>query len=155
MDKCVCLFKGRGISLSFFLLPYDVRKREKKKLDDALSKYVRKSNADENGFVNCFTCGAKKDWKYETDCGHFQSRSKHSTRWLYEPEHGMVNVMPQCKRCNMRGGEQYLYSKRLDEVFGKGTAEKVEIMSNKTRKFSTQEYIEMREYFTRKFNELP
>ena len=131
-----------------------MRKREKKKLDDALSKYVRKSNADENGFISCFTCGAKKDWLYETDCGHFQSRSKHSTRWLYEPENGMVNVMPQCKRCNMRGGEQYIFSKRLDEVFGKGTAEKIEIMSNTTRKFSTQEMIEMREYFTRKFNEL-
>ena len=66
----------------------------------------------------------------------------------------MVNVMPQCKRCNMRGGEQYIFSKRLDEVFGKGTAEKIEIMSNTTRKFSTQEMIEMREHFTKKFNEL-
>ena len=147
------LFKG-GANASPFFLYYTVRKREKKKLDDALSKYVRKSNADENGFISCFTCGAKKDWKYETDCGHFQSRSKHSTRWLYEPENGLVNVMPQCKRCNMRGGEQYIFSKRLDEVFGKGTAEKIEIMSNTTRKFSTQEIIEMREYFTRKFNEL-
>tara|TARA_R110002050_G_scaffold45056_1_gene107027 strand:- start:878 stop:1279 length:402 start_codon:yes stop_codon:yes gene_type:complete len=130
------------------------RSTEKKKLDDALSKYVRKSNADENGFINCFTCGVKKNWLYETDCGHFQSRSKMSTRFLYEPEHGMVNVMPQCKRCNMRGGEQYLFSKHLDAMFGKGTAEKVEIMSNKTRKFSTQEIVEMRIHFTKKFNEL-
>jgi len=130
------------------------RSTEKKKLDDALSKYVRKSNADENGFISCFTCGKKKNWLYETDCGHFQSRGKMSTRFLYEPEHGMVNVMPQCKRCNMTGGEQYIFSKRLDEVFGKGTAQKVEIMSNQTRKFSIHEIVEMRKHFTKKFNEL-
>tara|TARA_R110000822_G_scaffold67112_6_gene163662 strand:+ start:182 stop:592 length:411 start_codon:yes stop_codon:yes gene_type:complete len=133
------------------------RSTEKKKLDNALSKYVRKSNADENGFINCFTCGAKKDWLYETDCGHFQSRSKMSTRFLYEPEHGMVNVMPQCKRCNMPNGgngEQYLFGKHLDELFGEGTAEKVEIMSNKMRKFSLPEIVEMRKYYTKKFDEL-
>ena len=133
------------------------RSTEKNKLDKALSKYVRKSNADENGFINCFTCGAKKDWLYETDCVHFQSRSKMSTRFLYEPEHGMVNVMPQCKRCNMPNGgngEQYLFGKHLDELFGEGTAEKVEIMSNKMRKFSLPEIVEMRKYYTKKFDEL-
>jgi len=138
-----------------FCVYFCVRKKEIKKLDAALSKYVRKSNADENGLINCFTCGVKKDWKYETDCGHFQSRSKYSTRWLYDIEQGMVNVMPQCKKCNgFRGGEQHLFGKHLDAMFGKGTADKILIMSNQTRKFSTQEIIEMREYFTKKFNEL-
>jgi hypothetical protein len=69
----------------------------------------------------------------------------------------MVNVMPQCKRCNMPNGgngEQYLFGKHLDELYGEGTAEKVEIMSNKMRKFSIQEIVEMREHFTKKFNEL-
>tara|TARA_R100000935_G_C2715690_1_gene115868 strand:- start:395 stop:562 length:168 start_codon:yes stop_codon:yes gene_type:complete len=54
----------------------------------------------------------------------------------------------------MTGGEQYIFSKRLDEVFGKGTAQKVEIMSNQTRKFSIHEIVEMRKHFTKKFNEL-
>lgn len=132
-----------------------MRKNEIAKLDQALSRYVRFSNADKNGYVQCFTCGSKQDWKYKTDCGHFQSRSKYSTRWLYKPEEGLVNVMPQCKRCNMtNGGQQYIYGKRLDEVYGEGTADKIVLMSNQTRKFSTQEIIEMRKDFTKRYNEL-
>jgi len=132
-----------------------MRKKEIKKLDQALSKYVRKSNADSEGFITCFTCGVKKDWKYETDCGHFQSRSKYSTRWLYEPEKGLVNVMPQCKKCNgFRGGEQHLFALHLNAKFGEGTAERILILSNQSRKFSTQEIIEMRESFTEKYNDL-
>jgi len=122
------------------------RSTEIKKLDAALSKFVRSSLADDEGYVECFTCGQRKNWKYEVDCGHFQSRSKYSTRWLFDPDNGMVNVMPQCKGCNMtNGGQQYVFGKRLDAVFGEGTAEKVVDLSNTLRKFSTQEIRDMRE----------
>ena len=55
---------------------------------------------------------------------------------------------------NGGNGEQYLFGKHLDELFGEGTAEKVEIMSNKMRKFSLPEIVEMRKYYTKKFDEL-
>ena len=121
------------------------RSTEIKKLDAALSKLVRLGFADDNGYVQCFTCGKMKDWKYETDCGHFQSRSKYSTRWLFDPDNGMVNVMPQCKGCNMsNGGQQYVFGKRLDAVYGEGTAQKIVDLSNTIVKFSTAELVEMR-----------
>jgi len=63
--------------------------------------------------------------------------------------------MPQCKKCNgFRGGEQHLYGKHLDARFGEGTAERILILSNQSRKFSTQEIIDMREDFTKKYNDL-
>ncbi len=43
------------------------------------------------------------------------------------------------------GGQQYVFGKRLDAVFGEGTAEKVVDLSNTLRKFSTQEIRDMRE----------
>lgn len=131
-----------------------MRKKEIKKLDQALSKYVRYSNADKNGLTECFTCGKKSPPK-NMHCGHFQSRSKYSTRWLYDEEKNIYNVKPQCVGCNLfKSGMQWEYGRRLDEEYGKGSAERVLILSNQTRKFSTQEIIEMRESFTKKYNDL-
>ena len=122
------------------------RSTEIKKLDAALSKLVRLGFADDNGYVQCFTCGQMKNWKYEMQCGHFQSRSKYSTRWLFDPDNGMVNVMPQCKRCNMsNGGQQYIFGRRLDAVYGEGTADKIVALGNTPVKYSNDEIVELRE----------
>jgi len=107
-------------------------------LDEWFSKYVRLSNADDNGMVNCFTCGVCQKWNDRIDAGHFQTRSKYSTRW------DEMNVKPQCKRCNMtNGGQQYLFGQRLDEEYGKGTADQILFKSNQLAKFSTAELQEM------------
>lgn len=128
--------------------------KAKAKLDKALSDYVRKSNADDFGIANCFTCTARKNWK-QLDCGHFITRSKMSTRWLYKPEEGLVNMMPQCKRCNMTGGQQYLFAKRLDKIHGEGTADKILRMSNNMTKFSLAELQEMTAHYNDLFRKLP
>ena len=52
------------------------------------------------------------------------------------------------------GGQQWLFGKRLDAVYGEGTAMKILQMSNTTRKFSTQEIIELRKEYVQKFNDL-
>lgn len=130
------------------------KSKAKIKLDKALSDYVRKSNADEFGQVNCFTCTARKNWKL-VDCGHFITRSKMSTRWLYKPEEGMVNMMPQCKQCNLTGGQQYLFAKRLDVIYGEGTADKILRKSNETTKFSIAELQEMTAFYNDLFRKLP
>lgn len=124
------------------------RSTEIKKLDAALSKYIRSSNADDAGLVECFTCGKRNNWKYETDAGHFQTRSKYSTRWLYDPDNGLVNIMPQCKHCNLtNGGQQYIFGKRLDSIFGEGSAEKVVDLGNTLRKYTTGEIVELRKKY--------
>lgn len=127
------------------------RATEIRKLDAALSRYVRSSNADDAGYVTCWTCSRVKKWQ-EVDNGHFQTRAKYSTRWLYKPSEGLVNMMPQCKKCNMaNGGQQYLFGQRLDKEFGEGTADEVIKLSNQTKKFATAEIIEMRKHYEKLF----
>lgn len=117
---------------------------ETRKLDTVLSQYVRKSNADHTGHAACFTCGVVKPWS-ELQCGHFQCRSKRSTRWLYKPEEGLTNVQPQCARCNMtNGGQQYIFGKRLDEVYGEGTADRLIQLSMQPANHTVHDLIEWR-----------
>ena len=159
-QHCVlCLFGEEGCG-PLFLCLYCAsmaklsRKKEVKKLDAALSKWVRYSNMDQNGLTECFTCGCKKPPK-ELHCGHFMSRARYSTRWLYDEENDLYNVKPQCPACNLfKNGNQYAYGRRLDSLYGKGSADEIVRMSNQTKKFSTIELIEMRENFTKLFNEL-
>jgi len=118
------------------------------KLDAIFSKYVRKRLVDADGFGVCFTCGVSKHWS-EVDAGHFQSRMKMSTRW------DEMNVQFQCKHCNMtNGGQQYIFGKRLDEVYGEGTADALHRKSQMIHKFSIQDLRDMIEFYKRKVNEL-
>ncbi len=129
------------------------RSTEIKKLDKALSKYVRYSNLDKDGLQECYTCGCKK-LPAELHNGHFVTRAKYSTRWLYDEENDLYNCKPQCPKCNLfMQGMSWAYGKRLDQDYGEGTAEKIVIISNQVRKYSTSEIIEMREFFTKKLSD--
>ena len=120
----------------------------KKKLDSLFSQYIRLRNADHLGRVKCFTCGVEKHWK-EQQAGHFQSRSHHSTRW------DEVNVQVQCVKCNMyRQGEQYKFGLYLDQRFGDGTAEELEIRSKTIVKLNRTDYEEAIERYKQKIKEL-
>lgn len=105
----------------------------KKKADTLHSKYVRLRDADLNGMAECITCGAKKNWK-ELQCGHFVTRANNKLRY------DEMNTNAQCVGCNMfKSGEQYLYSKALDEKYGKGTAEELHSQRFDTHKLTIQE----------------
>jgi hypothetical protein len=110
-----------------------------KKLDKVFSLWVRMKDADHTGQVDCFTCGVSKNWKYEMDAGHFQSRGKYATRWHED------NVKPQCKRCNgFRGGEQYQFALNL----GKDLADDLVFLSNQSVRFTNDELLEKIKYYT-------
>ena len=114
-----------------------------KKLDKIFSIWIRSKDADHAGMVECFTCGVTKSWKYEIDAGHFMGRGKYATRWDEQ------NVKPQCKSCNgFRSGEQYLFSKHLDEEYGKGTSDELVYQSNQLAKFTNDELLKKIEHFT-------
>ena len=120
----------------------------KKKLDTLFSQYIRRRSADDLGRVKCFTCGVEKHWK-EQQAGHFQSRSHHSTRW------DEVNVQVQCVKCNMfRQGEQYKFGMYLDQKYGEGTAEELEIRSKTIVKLNRTDYEEAIERYKQKIKEL-
>ncbi len=138
-------------------MPRPVRVTRKKliaRLDKVFSQWVRMRTADHRGFVECYTCGKVAHWK-TVDAGHFQSRAKFSTRWMCDPEEGMVNVAPQCKSCNgFRSGEQFKFARRLDAEFGEGTAETIEQASNQTRKYSVEELEALIEVYNRRLRKL-
>ena len=120
----------------------------KKKLDSLFSQYTRLRNVDHLGRVKCFTCGVEKHWK-EQQAGHFQSRSHHTTRW------DEVNVQVQCVKCNMfRQGEQYKFGMYLDQKYGEGTAEELEIRSKTIVKLNRTDYEEAIERYKQKIKEL-
>ena len=113
------------------------------KLDTIFSQYIRRKDAI-NEIAECITCG-KKDHYKKLQCGHFQSRSHYSTRWLEN------NVGVQCYGCNIsRSGEQYKFSQYL----GDNLAQEMYIKSKQIVKFADVDLIEMIEYYTNKVNDL-
>lgn len=113
-------------------------KSELSRLDARLwkifSEYIRRKHADENELIRCITCGKWVHWK-SSDCGHGISREELSTKFHEQNNH------PQCRQCNRyKGGRQFEYMMRVDEVYGAGTAEKLRIMSKQQSKFTRFDY---------------
>lgn len=80
------------------------------RLDSLISKFVRISAADANGFVLCYTCGDKYHWK-EVDAGHYIGRACMHLRFDVDR-----NIRPQCHTCNrINYGMQLPFAKRLEE----------------------------------------
>ena len=106
----------------------------KKELDKWFSLYIRLRDSH-NGMVQCFTCGVVKHYKSGMQCGHFQSRRHHSTRWN---EH---NCQPQCVKCNMfEQGEQWKFGMALNIKYGEGTSKELEFLAKTTLKKMRAEY---------------
>ena len=106
------------------------------------SQFIRRRDADEEGNVECVTCGKKMDWKHEAHAGHFMSRRHLATRWDEK------NVSPQCPGCNtFRAGEQYAYSLAIDNRYGEGTSEELLMLSRQTKKITDTELTELIEKY--------
>mgnify|MGYP003110331215 FL=1 len=108
----------------------------KKELDKWFSLYIRWYYADDTGYVECYTCGVQKPVK-EMQCGHFQSRRHHATRFDEN------NCRPQCVKCNMFSqGEQYLFGERLKSDLGEDAVDDLIRLTKSTMKWSVTEYEE-------------
>lgn len=84
----------------------------KKKVWKKFSLYIRLKHADENGFVECYTCGRKMHWK-EAQAGHGLGGRGNSI--LFDEE----IVKPQCYRCNVeKGGAYDEFHDRLIREYG-------------------------------------
>ena len=125
----------------------------KKELDKLVSEYVRRSNADHRGMVKCFTCQKQYHWK-RIQNGHFISRIHLNTRFDYDTTKPS-NCMPQCYRCNINlSGNQWQYARKLNEKFGEGTAEQIELRSKQTIKMGVVDYELAIEEIKKKLTEL-
>lgn len=111
------------------------------KLDRIFSLYVRLKYSDNQGNVKCYTCDNIHHYKAIQN-GHFQSRRYMSTRFHVN------NCRPQCYACNVGlHGQQYVFGANLDREHGSGTAESMILLSKQQKKFSTNEFKELIEYY--------
>lgn len=111
------------------------------KLWVVFSEWVRLSHADENGIVTCCTSGRRMHWK-DADAGHFISRRHLATKFDER------NVWPQSRMDNrFQGGRQYEFGLMIDKKYGKGTAEKLLVLSRTTCKRGKFEIDELTKYY--------
>jgi hypothetical protein len=119
-----------------------------KKLDAIFSLYIRNYYADSNGQVECITCQRFYPVA-KIQNGHFISRKNYATRWSED------NVAPQCYGCNvMQQGQQFLFSKWIDEKYGEGYSQTILERSRTTVKFSNPELLDMIDLYTQKLKDL-
>ncbi len=116
------------------------RKQIIKSLDKVFSEYIRRRNADDKGYVECFTCGKKDHWR-KMQCGHFQSRKHYITRWNED------NCQVQCVGCNMfRSGEQYKFGLKLNAI-SPNKAENLFLLARNTKKFNNFDLLKMIDHY--------
>lgn len=85
---------------------------DKEKLDKVFSVYIRRKEADEYGYVRCFTCGKRLHWK-DAQCGHYIDRRHLKTRW------DEMNCHIQCEDCNcFKSGNIKSYREELMSIYG-------------------------------------
>ena len=112
--------------------------KSKEKADKYFSLFIRERDKDKP----CVTCGAYTDSK---DCGHFLSRRFESTRYDEQNSHG------QCQKCNrFEYGNQYEHGLKIDQMYGKGTAEKLHMKSKMLCKRNQNDYEEIAKYYKNK-----
>lgn len=97
----------------------------KGKLDDIFSLFIRMRDANDDGNIVCPTCNTMHHYK-KVDAGHYITRGDNAVRWDEQ------NVHAQCKRCNLRGGEQHLMGLFIDKKYGNGTTDMLQIKRHNT-----------------------
>ena len=89
-------------------------------LDRIFSEYIRRRDADENGYICCISCGKFVQWK-ESDCGHYINRKHNATRYCEK------NCNAQCRACNrFDEGNIQGYRKGLIAKYGEKAVEVLE-----------------------------
>ena len=112
----------------------------KKELDKWFSLYIRLRESI-NGITQCFTCG-KVDHYKKLQCGHFQSRRHHATRWNEQ------NCQVQCSACNVfKQGEQWKFGLNLNAKYGEDTSYELEQLARTTVKRTRADYEEDIRYY--------
>jgi len=111
------------------------------KLWKVFSEFIRQRDADENGIATCFTCGLKRHWR-DMDCGHGIPRQHKATKFDERNNHA------QCKKCNgFEEGEQYRYALNVDKKYGKGTWDRLVVLSRTTCKRTQFEIDELTKHY--------
>lgn len=118
------------------------------KLWPVFSQYIRLRDADNQGVVKCFTCGKVKHWT-QVDAGHGIPRQHKATKYNETNNHA------QCKTCNgFQGGVREIYKQRVDEKYGPGTWDKLQLASRSVCKHGKFEYDIMINHYKKEVSRL-
>lgn len=133
--------------------PKEKDRKKKKNVSEAMlwdmfSLYIRLRDADENGICRCFTCGAYRHYK-KIDCGHGIPRQHKATKYHHWNNHA------QCKHCNgFEGGMRESYKVAMDMRYGKGTWDKLLILSKSEFKLGPFERLILYEHYKNQVEKL-
>lgn len=121
----------------------------KKKADQIVSEYVRRSAADpQTGLAACYTCGVQKPWK-EQQCGHYISRGSNILRY------DLRNLRVQCVGCNVfRKGNYPAYAAALVRECGAEIIEELEWESKQLKQWRVTDLQEVIDTYKRLLDEL-
>jgi len=123
-------------------------KTSMRKADKVFSEYVRLRDADNQGNIECISCGRKVHWS-ESDAGHFIDRRHKATRFDER------NVNAQCRSCNrFQSGRQFEQSINIDLRYGKGTAHELLAVSRQISKRTAEWYDEIARDYGEQSNEI-
>ena len=106
----------------------------KKKLWKLTSEYVRRRDANSEGYVKCCTCSTTKHWK-EMQAGHFIPQAQgNAVKW------DLRNIAPQDYRCNINlGGNGAEYYPFMIETYGQDIVDELRRLSHTTVKFTVSD----------------
>ena len=92
-----------------------------KELDRVFSLYVRTSNANSEGMVQCYTCAKFFHYK-KIHAGHYLSRFYKSMRWDER------QVKPQCMMDNLwKRGDPVVFRENLVAEYGEDVVRQIEL----------------------------
>ena len=123
-------------------------KRLRVKAWGLFSEWVRRRDADSNGYNRCVACGKREHWK-DLHAGHFY----HGKNWMSAMDER--NVFPECNKCNTYlGGNLIEYSEFLRKKFGPDIIDTLRELRHQGWKPNRLELEELIERYRQKLSEL-
>ncbi len=114
----------------------------KKRAWNLISEFVRRSAADNNGIVKCYTCAKPHFWT-DMDCGHYI----HGDNLDLE----INNLRAQCNYCNRRlHGNSGIFCEKLIKEIGSEEIERLRFKKNQVLKLSFTELKQIIEEYKQK-----
>ncbi len=125
-----------------------MKNTSKNTLDRIFSEYIRRRDANKDGYIRCISCGKLVHWK-QSDCGHYINRKHNATR--YDEQ----NCNAQCRKCNrFDEGNIQGYRRGLIKKIGLKATDLLEIKKHNKCKMGQFEINLLAEEYRKKLKEI-
>ena len=103
------------------------------------SEYIRRRNADKNGYIYCCSCGKYIHWK-QSQAGHWPSIDGRNNSILFSE----TGVNAQCGQCNTyKNGNPSGYDAFMRKKYGQKEMDRLLKIKHDTVKYEKTDYIRM------------